>query len=67
VSKPSWLVTNGKRSVVEQAVNADPFFVVVLAPLTKFGTLEDEPTGAKLTVAVIAELGAATAAAFARM
>jgi len=62
VSKPSWFVTNGNRSVVLQAENAGPFTVAVLEPLTKFGTLAEEPIGAKLTVAVIAPDGADTAA-----
>jgi len=48
---------------VEQAAKVLPLTVAVLAPLTKFGTLEVAPIGAKLTVAVIADVGTATAPA----
>jgi hypothetical protein len=62
-SKPDTLVTNGKSRVVVQAVYVLPVTVAVLAPLMKFGTLVLAPMGAKLTVVVMAVVGAVTAPA----
>jgi hypothetical protein len=48
-----------------QAVNVLPATVVVLGPLTKFGSTDVTPIGAKLTVAVIAAAEGVTAPGFA--
>ena len=60
VSKPSWLVTNGKSKLVEQLLNELMLTVLLLAPTVKFGSVLVEPTTPKLTVVVKAVAFAAT-------